>query len=97
MSIILDEAEIERLIAERANLQIQRDAVMDRMDGVDGTLCGLQFQLDAVAARIDEIDRALAIGLLEAVDRRITPEHVAARFGELLDDIGDDNEGGNQP
>jgi hypothetical protein len=59
LSDILDEAEAERLIAERANLQIQRDAVMDRMDGVDGTLCGLQFQLDAVAARIAEIDDAL--------------------------------------
>ena len=29
------------------------------------------------------------IGRLEAVDRRITPEHVAQRFRELLDDIGD--------
>lgn len=28
--------------------------------------------------------------LLEAVDRRITPEHVAKRFRELLDDISDD-------
>ena len=30
------------------------------------------------------------LNLLEAVDRRITPEHVAKRFHELLDDIGDD-------
>lgn len=29
------------------------------------------------------------IGMLEAVDRRITPQHVARRFRELLDDIGD--------
>ena len=30
------------------------------------------------------------LNLLEAVDHRITPEHVAKRFRELLDDIGDD-------
>ena len=30
------------------------------------------------------------LNLLEAVDQRITPEHVAKRFRELLDDIGDD-------
>ena len=30
------------------------------------------------------------LNLLEAVDRRITPEHIARRFRELLDDIGDD-------
>lgn len=30
------------------------------------------------------------LNLLEAVDRRITPEHVARRFRELLDDVGDD-------
>lgn len=29
------------------------------------------------------------LNLLEDVDRRITPEHVAKRFRELLDDIGD--------
>ena len=29
------------------------------------------------------------IGMLEAVDRRMTPQHVARRFRELLDDIGD--------
>ena len=29
------------------------------------------------------------ISMLEAVDRRITPQHVARRFHELLDDIGD--------
>ena len=29
------------------------------------------------------------ISLLEAVDQRITPQHVARRFRELLDDIGD--------
>ena len=29
------------------------------------------------------------LSLLEAVDRRITPEHVARRFRELLDDLGD--------
>jgi hypothetical protein len=29
------------------------------------------------------------IGMLEAVDQRITPQHVAQRFRELLDDIGD--------
>ena len=29
------------------------------------------------------------LNLLENVDRRITPEHVAKRFRELLDDIGD--------
>ncbi len=29
------------------------------------------------------------IGMLEAVDRRITPQHVAERYRELLDDIGD--------
>jgi hypothetical protein len=30
------------------------------------------------------------LNLLETLDRRITPEHVAERFRELLDDIGDD-------
>jgi repressor LexA len=30
------------------------------------------------------------LNLLEDVDRRITPEHVAKRFRELLDDLGDD-------
>ena len=30
------------------------------------------------------------LNLLEALDRRITPQHVAERFRELLDDIGDD-------
>jgi hypothetical protein len=29
------------------------------------------------------------LNLLEAVDRRITPEHVARRFREFLGDIGD--------
>lgn len=29
------------------------------------------------------------IGMLEAVDQRITPQHVAQRYRELLDDIGD--------
>jgi DNA-binding NarL/FixJ family response regulator len=31
------------------------------------------------------------LNLLEAIDRRITPEHVAKRFRELLADIGDDD------
>jgi hypothetical protein len=30
------------------------------------------------------------LNLLEAIDRRITPEHVAKRFSELLDNIGSD-------
>src|SRR5690242_4679058 len=30
------------------------------------------------------------LNLLEAVDRRLTPEHLAGRFRELLDDIGDE-------
>ena len=29
------------------------------------------------------------IGMLEVVDQRITPQHVAQRYRELLDDIGD--------
>jgi hypothetical protein len=29
------------------------------------------------------------IGMLEAVDQRMTPQHVAERYRELLDDIGD--------
>jgi hypothetical protein len=29
------------------------------------------------------------IGMLEAVDQRITPQHVAQRYRELLDDIAD--------
>jgi DNA-binding transcriptional MerR regulator len=39
-------------------------------------------------AQQDEHVREL-IEQLEAIDRRITPEHVARRFAELLDDIGD--------
>ena len=35
-------------------------------------------------------DVARLLNLLEAVDRQITPEHVAQRFHELLEDIGDD-------
>ena len=44
------------------------------------------------AAQQSEYARELAqlLNLLEAVDRQITPEHVAQRFHELLDDIGDD-------
>jgi hypothetical protein len=37
------------------------------------------------------------LNLLEAVDRRITPEHIARRFCELLDDIGDDCPPGGGP
>lgn len=37
-------------------------------------------------AGIGESDRLLAV--LESVDRAVTPEHVAARFRELLDDAG---------
>jgi len=39
---------------------------------------------DAQAQELTEL-----LNLLEAVDRRITPEHVTKRFRELLDDIGD--------
>ena len=44
------------------------------------------------AAQQSEYARELAqlLNLLEAVDRQITPEHVAQRFHELLDEIGDD-------
>ena len=44
------------------------------------------------AAQPSEYARELARlpSLLEAVDRQITPEHVAQRFHELLDEIGDD-------
>jgi vacuolar-type H+-ATPase subunit H len=37
------------------------------------------------------------LNLLEAADRRITPEHIARRFGELLDDLGDDCPPGGGP
>ena len=37
------------------------------------------------------------LNLLEAIDRRITPEHIARRFCELLDDIGDDGPPGPPP
>jgi vacuolar-type H+-ATPase subunit E/Vma4 len=37
------------------------------------------------------------LNLLEAVDRRLTPEHIARRFCELLDDIGDDCPPGPPP
>jgi DNA-binding transcriptional MerR regulator len=45
---------------------------------------------------VAEIDNELIdqLGLLETVDRRITPEHVAQRFRELLDDLGDNAEVG---
>jgi DNA-binding transcriptional MerR regulator len=44
-------------------------------------------------AKPDERERELIdqLNLLEAVDKRITPEHVARRFRELLDDIRDDS------
>src|SRR5690242_11311157 len=32
------------------------------------------------------------LNLLEAIDRRLTPDHVAGRFRELLDDIGDEGQ-----
>ena len=35
---ILDEAEVERLIAERESLRVQRDAVAARMDEIDHAL-----------------------------------------------------------
>jgi acyl carrier protein len=35
-------------------------------------------------------EMAQLLNLLEGVDRQITPEHIAQRFHELLDDIGDD-------
>jgi len=38
MSLILDEAEVERLIAERANLAFQRNAVAARIDEIDRAL-----------------------------------------------------------
>ncbi len=43
-------------------------------------------------AQQNEYGRELAalLSLLETVDRQITPEHVAQRFRELIDDIGDD-------
>lgn len=39
-------------------------------------------------ARSDEQAQEM-VGMLEAVDQRITPQHVAQRFRALLDDIGD--------
>ena len=43
-------------------------------------------------AQENEYGRELAalLSLLETVDRQITPEHVAKRFRELIDDIGND-------
>jgi hypothetical protein len=44
---------------------------------------------DDRAKRADQAqDLVNQLNLLEAVDRRLTPEHVARRFGELLDDTG---------
>ena len=44
---------------------------------------------NAMAQQARELTETL--NLLQAVDRRITPEHVAKRFRELLDSIGDDD------
>ena len=42
MSDILDEAEVERLIAEQANLIFQRNAVQARIDEIDRHLAALR-------------------------------------------------------
>jgi len=42
MSDILDEAEVERLIADRANLIFQRNAVQARIDEIDRHLAALR-------------------------------------------------------
>ena len=42
MSDNLDEAEVERLIADRANLIFQRNAVQSRIDEIDRHLAALR-------------------------------------------------------
>ena len=55
MSDILDEAEVERLIADRANLIFQRNAVQARIDEIDRHLAALR----------EAALREAALGLLE--------------------------------
>ena len=76
MSDILDEAEVERLLAERESLRIQRDAVAARMDEIDRALftsgeARLRERRKALAAipareMLDrDLDLARTLGLLE--------------------------------
>ena len=76
MSLILDEAEVERLLAERESLRVQRDAVAARMDEIDRALFTSgearlrerRKALAAVPAREmlgRDLDLARTLGLLE--------------------------------